>query len=201
MEKKNGPWTIKNTEKVHENDFFTVYRDSVIQPDGKDGSYGIVDFPPGIGVLPVDDDGNVYLVKQFRYAVGRMSLEVLAGSIENGEEPLESAKREAKEEVGIEAETWTDFGQVDLDTTIVKNVVNFFLAQRLKIGKPEREGTEDRHHWCVPNARERYRLARSADRASLESHHLSYGPLQDAREGSSQPSRTVEDRRPAPPSA
>jgi len=142
MEKKNGPWTIKNTENVYENDFFTVYRDSVIQPDGKDGSYGIVAFPPGIGVLPVDDDGNVYLVKQFRYAVGRMSLEVLAGSIEKGEEPLESAKREAKEEVGIEAETWTDFGQVDLDTTIVKNVVNFFLAEKLKVGKPEREGTE-----------------------------------------------------------
>jgi len=142
MEKKNGPWTIKKTEKIHENDFFTVYKDSVVQPDGKDGSYGVVDFPPGVGVLPIDDDGNVYLVKQFRYAVGRESLEVLAGSVEDGEEPLESAKREAKEEVGIEAETWIDFGQADLDTTIVKNVVNFFLAEKLTVGKPEREGTE-----------------------------------------------------------
>jgi hypothetical protein len=62
MEKKNGPWTIKKTEKVHENDFFAVYKDDVIQPDGKDGTYGTVDFPPGVGVLPIDDEGNVYLV-------------------------------------------------------------------------------------------------------------------------------------------
>ncbi|HXG83302.1 MAG TPA: NUDIX hydrolase, partial [Pyrinomonadaceae bacterium] len=124
------------------NDFFTVYKDDVIQPDGKPGSYGIVDFPPGVGVLPVDDEGNVYLVKQFRYAVGRTSLEVLAGSVEDGEEPLRSAKREAKEEVGVEAEKWTDFGQIDMDTTIVKNVVNFFIAENLKIGEPKREGTE-----------------------------------------------------------
>lgn len=143
MEKKNGPWTIKNTEKVHENDFFTVYRDDVVQPDGKDGSYGVVDFPPGVGVLPIDDEGNVYLVKQFRYAVGRVSLEILAGSVEDGEEPLESAKREAKEEVGVEAEKWTDFGTIDLDTTIVKNVVNFFIAENLKIGESKREDTEE----------------------------------------------------------
>jgi 8-oxo-dGTP pyrophosphatase MutT (NUDIX family) len=102
----------------------------------------IVDFPPGIDVLPFDEDGNVYLVKQFRYAVGQMSLEVLAGSVEDGEKPLESAKREAKEEVGIEAEAWTEFGKIDLDTSIVKNVVSFFIAEKVKVGKPEREGTE-----------------------------------------------------------
>lgn len=143
MEKKNGPWTIKETEKVHENEFFTVYKDEVIQPDGKDGSYGTVNFPPGVGVLPIDEAGNVYLVKQFRYAVGRESLEVLAGSVEDGEEPLESAKREAKEEVGVEAENWTDFGTLDLDTTIVKNVVNLFIAENVKIVEPETEGTEE----------------------------------------------------------
>ena len=143
MEKKNGPWTIKNTEKIHENDFFSVYQDAVIQPDGKDGSYGTVHFPPGVGVLPVDHEGNVYLVKQFRYVVGRTSLEVLAGSVENGEEPLESAKRETKEEVGVEAETWTPFGELDLDTSIVKNRLYFFIAENLKIGEPETEGTEE----------------------------------------------------------
>ncbi len=142
MEKKNGPWTIKNTEKIHENDFFTVYKDEVIQPDGKDGNYGTVHFPPGVGVLPFDDAGNVYLVKQFRYAVGHESLEVLAGSVEDGEEPIDSAKREAKEEVGIEAEKWTDFGKVDLDTSIVKNIVSFFIAEKLTVSKTEREGTE-----------------------------------------------------------
>ncbi|HXG86118.1 MAG TPA: NUDIX hydrolase [Pyrinomonadaceae bacterium] len=143
MEKKNGPWTIKNTEKVHETDFFTVYKDEVIQPDGKEGNYGIVDFPPGVGVLPMDDEGNVFLVKQFRYAVGQTSLEILAGSVEDGEGPLESARREAKEEVGIEAEKWTEFGKLDMDTSIVKNVVSLFIAENLEIGEPETERTEE----------------------------------------------------------
>lgn len=142
MERKNGDWTIKKTEEKFRCDYFTVYQDEVIQPDGKDGEYATVHFPPGVGVLALDAEGFVYLVKQFRYVVGRESLEVVAGSVEDGEEPLVSAKREAKEELGVEAETWTDLGAVDLDCSIVKNVVSFFLAENLKIGKPEREGTE-----------------------------------------------------------
>ncbi len=142
MEKKNGDWTIKKTEEKLRNDFFAVYQDEVVRPDGKNGEFTTVHFPPGVGVIALDGEGFVYLVKQFRYVVGRMSLEVIAGSVEDGEEPLASAKRETREELGIEAETWTDLGQVDLDTSIVKNVVNLFLAENLKIGKPEREGTE-----------------------------------------------------------
>ena len=142
MEKKNGDWTIKKTEEKLRNDFFAVYQDEVVRPDGKNGEFTTVHFPPGVGVIALDGEGFVYLVKQFRYVVGRMSLEVIAGSVEDGEEPLASAKRETREELGIEAETWTDLGQVDLDTSIVKNVVSLFLAENLKIGKPESEGTE-----------------------------------------------------------
>ena len=141
MEKKNGDWTIKKTEEAYKNDFFTVFKDEVVQPDGKDGSYATVHFPSGVAILPIDDEGFVYLVKQFRYVVGRTSLEVIAGSIED-EKPLEAAKREAREELGIEAETWTEFGQLNMDTSIVKNVVNLFLAEKLKIGESESEGTE-----------------------------------------------------------
>jgi 8-oxo-dGTP pyrophosphatase MutT (NUDIX family) len=142
MEKKNGDWTIKKTEEKFKCDYFTVFEDDVIQPDGKDGKYATVHFPPGVAVLPIDADGNVYLVKQFRYVVGRESLEVIAGSIEEGEEAIDAARREAKEELGIEAEKWTPLGAIDLDCSIVKNVVPFFLAENLKISKPETEGTE-----------------------------------------------------------
>ncbi len=142
MEKKNGDWTIKKTEEKFKCNYFTVFQDEVIQPDGKNGEYATVHFPAGVGILALDEKGFVYLVKQFRYVVGRESLEVVAGSIEEGEEPLASAKREAREELGVEAETWTDLGAVDLDCSIVKNVVSFFLAENLKIGKPEREDTE-----------------------------------------------------------
>jgi ADP-ribose pyrophosphatase len=141
MERKNGNWTIKNTRKVFENEFFKVFEDEVIQPDGKDGTYATIRLLAGAAVLPVDDDGFVYLTKQFRYALERDDLEVVSGAIE-GEEPLKAAQREAKEELGIEAEEWTDLGKIESDTSITNSTAFLFLARRLKLGKPEREGTE-----------------------------------------------------------
>src|SRR4051812_29040722 len=112
MGRKNGNWTIKHTRKIFENDFFKVFEDEVIQPDGKDGKYATIRFVQGAAVLPLDDDGFIYLTKQFRYALGREDLEVVSGAIED-ENPSEAARREAREELGIEAEEWTDLGVIE----------------------------------------------------------------------------------------
>jgi len=142
MEKKNGNWTIKNTKKIFENDFFTVYEDEVIQPDGKPGAYATAKFVPGICVLPIDDDGFVYLTKQFRYSAGQDALETVAGALEN-EKPLEAAKRELKEELGITAGELTELGTVQLDNSIIKNEATFFIARKLKFEKPDRDSSEE----------------------------------------------------------
>ena len=141
MEKKNGPWTIKGTEKKFENDFFSVYEDKVIQPDGQDGEYATINLKNGASVLPIDDEGFVYITKQFKYAVGRNSLEVVAGAIEE-ENPSDSARREAREEVGIEAGEIIELGKIDIDTSIIKCQSYLFLAKKLSFREPEREGTE-----------------------------------------------------------
>ena len=141
MERKNGNWTIKNTRRIFENDFFKVIEDEVIQPDGKDGKYATICFVAGASVLPLDDDGFVYLTKQFRYAIEREDLEVASGAVED-EEPLEAAKREAKEELGIEAEEWISLGKIENDTSITNSRAHLFLARRLTFTEPEREGTE-----------------------------------------------------------
>jgi 8-oxo-dGTP pyrophosphatase MutT (NUDIX family) len=140
--RKNGNWTIKTTRKVFENDFFKVFEDEVIKPDGKDGKYATIRFVKGVSVLPVDDEGFVYLTKQFRYAIERDDLEAVSGAIED-EEPLEAGRREAREELGIEAEDWTDLGRIESDTSITDSTAYLFLARRLTFGKPEREGTEE----------------------------------------------------------
>ena len=141
MVKKNGDWTIKDTKKIYENDFFKVFEDDVIKPDGKDGKYAIIHLKPGACVLPVDDEGNIYLTRQFRYALGRKDLEVAAGAIED-EDRLEAAKREAREELGIEAEDWTEMGKIESDTSITNSTTYLFLARKLTFREPEREGTE-----------------------------------------------------------
>src|SRR5688572_26326138 len=142
MERKNGKWTIKNSEKVFENDFFEVIEDRVIQPDGKDGKYATIKFKSGASVLPLDDEGFIYLTKQFRYAIERFDLECASGSI-SGEKPLEAAKRETLEELGIKAEKWTQFGKLEANTSITKSNAFLFLAEELSFYEPQREKTEE----------------------------------------------------------
>ncbi|CAA9586221.1 MAG: hypothetical protein AVDCRST_MAG88-3978, partial [uncultured Thermomicrobiales bacterium] len=110
MARRNGPWTIEETTEQYRNQMITVREDRVTQPDGEPGSYATVEIQPGVAVLPVDRDGIAQLTRQFRYALGRESVEVVSGAIDEGEEPLEAARREAKEELGITAEDWVDLG-------------------------------------------------------------------------------------------
>jgi ADP-ribose pyrophosphatase len=142
MEKKNGPWTIKETRRIYKNEFLELFEDKVVQPDGEDGEYATVRMKAGVCTLAIDDEDNVYLTRQFRYALGADSLEVIAGGMEEGS-PLENAKREAREEMGIEADEWIDLGTAETDTSIVHSQAHFFVARKLKFAEPEREGTEE----------------------------------------------------------
>ncbi|HEY0545540.1 MAG TPA: NUDIX hydrolase [Pyrinomonadaceae bacterium] len=143
MARKHGDWTIKGSELKYENEFFKVREDEVIQPDGEPGAYATVSMKPGVSVLPLDHEGFVYLTRQFRYAVGRESLEAASGGIDEGEAPLEAARREALEELGIEADEWIDLGMIDTDTSIISCPAHQFLARGLKFKQPQREGTEE----------------------------------------------------------
>ena len=107
--KRHGPWQIVKTKEVYRDPWFRVDRDKVIRPDGKPGTYTVVHLKPGVCVLALDDDGQVCLTEEFHYAVGRVTLEAVSGGIEPDEDPLETAKRELKEELGITAKEWRDF--------------------------------------------------------------------------------------------
>lgn len=142
MEKQHGPWKIKSTGKIYENEFIRVNEDDVTKPDGKPGKYTTVETKPGAATLVIDEENNVYLTKQFRYALGKESIEVVAGGIEESEEPLETAKKEVKEELGIEAEEWTEYGKLNTDTSIIKSPAYLFLARKLKFEESDQEGSE-----------------------------------------------------------
>lgn len=143
MAEKHGPWTIQESTRKYENEFIEVIEDQVLQPDGEPGSYATVRMKPGVSILPLDADGTVTLIRQFRYALGRESLEAVSGAVDGDEPPLEAAQREAREEAGIEAEKWTDLGRVDLDTSIIHCPAQLFLARGLSFTETEREGTEE----------------------------------------------------------
>ena len=79
----------------HNDAFLEVTEDRVIRPDGRPGTYATVSVNQGVAVLVANGDGTVSLVRQFRYALGRESLEAACGGVDEGEEPLAAAHREA----------------------------------------------------------------------------------------------------------
>lgn len=142
MEKKHGAWTIRSSECRYKDEFVEFWVDDCLGPDGRPSQRATLRMLPGVAVLPVDEEGCVRLVRQFRYAVGKQSVEVVQGGIEEGEELEAAARRELKEELGAEAAELTDLGPVDAVTSQVFSPVRLFLARGLRFGEPDREATE-----------------------------------------------------------
>jgi len=142
MSKKNGNWTIKKTKKIFFNDYFKVFQDDVVRPNGKDGKYATIEFVPGVSVLPIDDENFVFLTKQFRYVAGKDTLEVVAGGVED-ETPLAAAKREVKEELGITAKEFIKLGTIQLDNSIIKSETTQFIARSLTFGETDGDAAEE----------------------------------------------------------
>ncbi|HEX8173525.1 MAG TPA: NUDIX hydrolase [Pyrinomonadaceae bacterium] len=142
--RENGPWKIKSSEAKYKSELIDVYEDEVVKPNGEPGTYSTVRVKAGVSVLPVDDEGFVYLARDFRYAVGRECIEAVAGAIEEGEAREDAARRELKEELGIEAADVVELGLVDPMPSLVDSPSYLFLAKgRLKFKEKELEGGEN----------------------------------------------------------
>ena len=94
----------------------------------------VVEHPGGVTVIPVDENGCVYCVRQFRYPMGEHMLEVPAGKLEPNEDPLDCAKRELSEETGIEADEYIDLGKIYPSPGFCKEVLYIYLAKCLRFG-------------------------------------------------------------------
>ncbi len=140
--KQHGPWQIVAQQIVYGDPWTRVRKDNVIRPDGKPGTYTVVDVKPGACVLAMDADGHVYLTEEFHYGVGRVTVEAVSGGIEADEDALSAGCRELREELGIEAGQWTSLGICDPFTANVVSPTHLFLARQLTFGKPAQEGTE-----------------------------------------------------------
>lgn len=133
---------VGETVQRYKSAWLEVCEDQVIRPDGQQGSFATVKLKPGVSVLAVDEAGEAYLTSEYRYAVERESIEVVSGGIEEDETPLVAARRELREEVGIEAAQWNDLGLVDPLTSILHSPASLFLARGLSLVKSEHEATE-----------------------------------------------------------
>src|SRR5690606_16919281 len=109
MSNLNNPWTTLSIRKVYDNNWIRVEEHDVINPAGGKGIYGKVHFKnKAIGIIPIDRENNIWLVGQFRYPLGAYSWEIPEGGCPEGTSPLESAKRELREETGLTANRWAE---------------------------------------------------------------------------------------------
>lgn len=140
--RQHGPWQVVQEELVYADPWIRVRKDDVIRPDGLPGIHTVIHLKPGVSVLALDEDRNVYLTEEFHYGVGRVTLEVVSGGCEPDEDPLHTARRELEEELGITASQWDDLGVCDPFTANVVSPTRLYLARELHFGATAPEGTE-----------------------------------------------------------
>jgi 8-oxo-dGTP pyrophosphatase MutT (NUDIX family) len=151
--KLDNPYRLTSRKEIYSNPWIRVREDHVIRPNGTAGMFGVVEVKPGASVLAMEGDGSVYLIKEYKYGVGRESVEVMSGGIEEGETPLDTARRELREELGLTAREYTDLGMIDPFTTAAQSPNYLFLARGLERCESEPDEGEFLEIVRVPFAR------------------------------------------------
>ncbi len=119
-----------------------VFKDSVSLGDAGNSTREVVRHKGAAAVLAVDEKGFAYFVEQFRYPIDKPLFEVPAGKIDEGETPLECAKRELFEECGLTAEKWTDLGPMLSSPGFCDEVIHLFLAEKISEDAPNPDEDE-----------------------------------------------------------
>lgn len=148
-----NPWATVSSRRVYENPWISVREDQVIRPDGEPGIYGVVHFRNrAVGVLPVEDDGRVWLVGQHRYPIDRYSWEIPEGGCPEGEDREDCARRELREETGMAAAHLELISISHLSNSVSDEEAFIYRATGLTHGPSEPEGSERLLVRCVPFA-------------------------------------------------
>ncbi len=110
----------------------------MIRPDGRPGIYGVVEVPPSVGIVAINQMDYVVLVGQWRYTLSRYLWEIPRGGSDGEPDLLAVAQRELAEEAGIEAEHWESLGASEVCTGVTTDIQHLFLATGL--------GPSEAHH-------------------------------------------------------
>jgi len=142
--KPKNPWQTLNSEIKFDTPWISVTKHDVIDPSGKPALYGTVSFKNlAIGIIPIDNQGNTWIVGQWRYPLKQYSWEIIEGGGPIGIDPIESAKRELKEEAGLEAKKYTLICNMHTSNSVSDEYCFIYLAQDLTEGESEPEDSED----------------------------------------------------------
>jgi 8-oxo-dGTP pyrophosphatase MutT (NUDIX family) len=151
FDETHNPWQVLSTEVKYHNPWISVREDQVVNPGGGRGIYGVVSMKnKALGIVPVDAEGNTWLVGQYRYPLNEYSWEIPMGGGPVELDILESAQRELREETGLLASRWTTIARLHTSNSVTDEEGFVFLAEGLEHGEVEPEETEDLRLWKLP---------------------------------------------------
>ena len=127
--------TKLESKEIFDGHVIHVTLDTVRLEDGRTSLREVVHHHGGACVLPIDDEGCIYLVRQFRYALGEEIWELPAGKLEKGEDPFEAGKREFKEECGATADSYFSLGEVYPSPGYCGEIIHLYGAAGLHFGQ------------------------------------------------------------------
>lgn len=143
MSVEENPWKILDEEIVYDNAWLQVKHHNVINPKGGHGIYGIVEFKNiALGVVPIDEEGNTWLVGQYRLPTQNYSWEIPQGGCPLQKDPLQEAQRELLEETGLVALKWQHLKTTHLSNSVTTEKNICFLAKGLTQKQAQPEETE-----------------------------------------------------------
>ena len=139
-----NPWQPQSSKAIYDNPWLSLHEDKVINPGGGISHYGKVCFKNlAIGIIPIDEDGNTWLVGQYRYVPDFYSWEIPMGGGPLHIDPVDSAKRELKEETGLSATHWQELMRLHTSNSVTNERGLIYIARGLTEGETEFEETED----------------------------------------------------------
>ena len=139
-----NPWALQSSKQIFENPWLTLHEDKVINPGGGISHYGKINFKNlAIGIIPLDEDNNTWLVGQYRYVPDYYSWEIPMGGGLLNIDPVASAKRELKEETGLIAGDWQELLKLHTSNSVTDERGLVYVARDLTQGETEYEEAEE----------------------------------------------------------
>jgi 8-oxo-dGTP pyrophosphatase MutT (NUDIX family) len=167
MNTTDNPWKVLSSQVMYDNPWIKVTEHQVLNAAGNPGIYGVVHFKNlAIGVVPYEE-GHIWLVGQYRFPLNRYSWEIPEGGGKLDVPPLHSAKRELKEETGLEADSYEVIVQMDLSNSVSDEEAIVYLARGLRRGDAQPEEDEVLELQRVPLAEAYRRVEQGEIRDSL----------------------------------
>ena len=138
-------WKTLKSEYIFKRPWLTARRDTCQLPDGRiNDEYYVLEYPTWVHVVAVTKDGEMVIIRQYRHGLGRTCFEIVAGCVEEGEDPLEAANRELLEETGYSGGEWHEAMQFSCNASTMNNITHSYVAVGVeKTADQHLDATED----------------------------------------------------------